>query len=134
MLAAGVLATTGCNVGGQSKVGANLPVYPAELPKREVLDIHALRDGTRVSLTNSTTTAFGPSRLWINRWFSRDIDGLAIGQQLDLSLSEFKDQYGEEFRAGGFFATRKPDRLVLMQIESEGAMYGVVTAVSGENN
>lgn len=124
---------TGCNVGGQSKVNANLPTYPA-VEQREVLDIHAIRDGTRVSLTNSTTSAFGPSRLWINRWFSREIDGLAIGQQLDLSLSDFKDQYGEEFRAGGFFATRKPDRLVLMQIENEGAMYGVVTAVSGDNN
>lgn len=121
-----------CQTAGTSRVESQFPVYPTQLNQSQALDIHALRDGTRVELTNSTSTAFGPSRLWINRWYSREIDALAVGQTLDLSLSDFKDQYGEEFRAGGFFATRKPDRLVLLQIESNGAMYGVVTAVNSD--
>ncbi|MBX3386693.1 MAG: hypothetical protein KF768_08995 [Phycisphaeraceae bacterium] len=102
------------------------PVYPDELRQEMVLDVQVIRDGTRIRLTNTTAKEFGASRLWVNRWFSREIDGFGVGQTLDLSLAEFRDRYGEPFRAGGFFATRRPDRLAQVQIESDGRLLGLV--------
>jgi hypothetical protein len=102
------------------------PVY-AQSRQADVLDVQVVRRGTRLTLTNTTARAFGPCRMWLNQWYSRDLDGLAVGQSLSLPLSEFKDRYGAPFRAGGFFATEAPDRVVLTQLEAEGQLIGLVT-------
>ncbi len=60
-----------------------------------------------------------PSVLWFNMWFSRPIDGLAPGETLRFHLREFTDEHGQAFRAGGFFATREPERLVLAELETD---------------
>lgn len=126
-----VLVAGGClNDGVRSHSDADLqtrPVYPEDKPQDAVLDIQVVRDETQVTMTNTTATAFGPSRLWLNRWYSREIDGLDVGQTIELSLAEFKDRYGEPFRAGGFFATRRPDRLAQMQLQTQdGRMLGLI--------
>jgi hypothetical protein len=64
--------------------------------------------------------------MWINAWFSREFKGLAVGESVEMSLFDFKDQYGDTFRAGGFFATQKPTRLVLAQLEYENELVGLV--------
>lgn len=108
--------------------------YPFDGPRGEVHDIQAFRSGTRLRLTNTTSTGFGPGRLWVNQRFSREIDGLAPGESADLNLYEFVDEFGDTFRAGGFFATRDPDHVVLVQLEArrldggdeDPAMHGLV--------
>ncbi len=102
------------------------PVYEDNRAQISVLDIQVIRDSTRITLTNTTARAYGESRLWINRWYSLDIDGFDVGQTLDLSLADFKDRYGEPFRAGGFFATRRPDQLAQAQLETDGQLFGLV--------
>ena len=63
---------------------------------------------------------------------TRPCDGRqAAAYWLRLELSEFKDEYGQEFRAGGFWATRKPERLVLAQLEAEEGMLGLVVVDRG---
>ena len=99
---------------------------PSTLAQGEVLNIQVFRNVTDLELTNTTARSFGPGRHWINERYSREIDGLAIGESLDLPLREFVDEFGDPFRAGGFFATRDPDRLVLAQLESEGVLYGLL--------
>ena len=37
-----------------------------------------------------------------------------------LHLSDFKDEFSDEFRGGGFFASEAPDVLVLAEIETIG--------------
>lgn len=69
-------------------------------------------------MTNTTAMSFGPSRLWLNRRFSCPIEEWKVGQTLDLHLSVFVDEFGEEFRPGGFFAAENPDKIVHAQIES----------------
>ena len=55
-------------------------------------------------------------------WYSRHIEGMEPGQTLRFRLREFEDQHGQAFRAGGFFATREPERMVLAELETvEGA-------------
>jgi hypothetical protein len=91
--------------------------YPAAPTRGETLDIQVFRQTKHLELTNTTARAFGPSTLWLNARFSRPISGLGVGQSLRLRLDEFRDEYQDEFRGGGFFATELPDRLVLAELE-----------------
>ncbi len=95
--------------------------FPPTLRQTRTLDIQVVRDGTRIELTNTTARAFGPSSIWLNRRYVRPIERLGVGQTLRLSLTDFRDEYGEAYRAGGFFAADAPDRLVHAEIESTGA-------------
>ncbi|GJQ29155.1 MAG: hypothetical protein HBSAPP03_10390 [Phycisphaerae bacterium] len=108
--------------------------YPEGTRTRRPVDIQAFREGTRLTLTNTTAQAFGPSTLWANMRFGMAIDGLAVGQTLDLDLRDFKDQYGSAFRAGGFFASERPQRLVMLEIETHGEGAGLYscTVMKGE--
>lgn len=99
---------------------------PSPLPQAEVLNIQAFRNVTDLELTNTTARSFGPGLVWINERYSTPIDGLAIGESLDLPLRLFVDEYGDPFRAGGFFATRDPDPVVLVQLEADGVLHGLL--------
>lgn len=101
-------------------------MFPATTPQSSVADVHVFRDGTSIRLTNSTGRSFGPCVLWINRAFSRELPGLAVGETLELDLREFVDEHGARFRAGGFFSTEPPKRVVLVQI-AETAQDGATT-------
>ncbi len=94
------------------------PSYPMTMPMGEVHDIQVFRDVGTMRFTNTTPNQFGESRIWINQRFSRLFEGVAPGETVELPLIEFVDEYGDTFRAGGFFANRSPEPLVLVQIES----------------
>lgn len=127
LIAIALLQAAGC---AEPRIGSG-PVYPAAGRRTETLDIHVIRRGTRIELTNTTARAFGPGTLWLNGYWGRRIDGLAVGQTLDLPLDEFRDEYGGAFRGGGFFAREKPDRIVLAELEHGGVLLGLVV-VQGE--
>ena len=96
--------------------------YPFEAKQEKTLDIQVVRRGTRISMTNTTATNFGPSRLWLNRRFSFPIAKWDIGETLDLPLKDFLDEFGERFRPGGFFAAEAPDKIVHAQVEVPSAV------------
>jgi len=110
--------------------------YPATIQPAEQLDVQVARDGPVITLTNTTARSFGPSTLWINRRYSRPVGGLDIGQTVTLPLKQFRDEYGDPFRGGGFFATEQPDRVVMAELEtvaeSQTVIYGLVV-VGGQN-
>lgn len=132
VLAAGL---AGCASGGKPQDARE---YPAALRQKAVLDIQVLRRGTRIELANTSSRAFGPSTLWLNRYFAKDIEGFAVGQTLDLDLEQFRDEHGDAFRAGGFFAAEPPKRIVMAQIQTrppsgEAELFGLVV-VRGEGD
>ena len=43
-----------------------------------------------------------------------------------LPLRDFVNEFGERFEAGGFFATERPDPLLLVQYESRGRLWSLV--------
>lgn len=102
------------------------PEYPEAKTQSRTLDIQVVRTQTTIQLTNTTARAFGKSRLWLNRWYSAEIPALAVGQSIELRQDSFRDQYGEAFRGGGFFATRKPQKINLVQLETEDGMVGLI--------
>lgn len=118
-----IAAVARCSQGPNADLAG--PSYP-ERPQATTLDIQVVRDQTTIRLTNTTARSYGSSRLWINRWYSQPIERFDVGQTLKLSLWDFRDEYGESFQAGGFFATRKPEKLVLAQLESGGEMLGLI--------
>ncbi|MEM0982905.1 MAG: hypothetical protein AAGI17_03040 [Planctomycetota bacterium] len=122
-----LLGLSGCGLfgGGPRDVSYARPL-PAGLVQGATLDVQVYRNDTRLELTNTTARSFGPSTVWINERFSLPIDGFAIGESLDLKLRSFVDEFGNPFRAGGFFATEVPDLVVLAQLEHEGELLGLV--------
>ena len=96
-------------------------VLPKNAVQSEVVNVQVFRRDTTLELTNTTARNFGPGTLWLNGRFSRKIDGMAIGQTLVLNLREFEDEYGDPFRAGGFFAADPPERVVMTQYEADGS-------------
>ena len=112
----GLGTLSGCS--GQKLTFGAGPAYPAELRQERVLDIEAYLRPTSLELTNTTATAYPAGRLWLNRRFSAPTPELGVGESLDIPLKRFKDEFGEVWRGGGFFAARTPERLVLTQLET----------------
>ena len=140
VMACCAVGMTGCHflpTGLENKeIGTYDRPYPAQLPQSEVLDIQVIREPqTTITLTNTTAKSFGPSTLWLNACFGRPIEGMLPGQTLSLSLKEFRDEFGDRFRAGGFFATKAPEVLVQAQLETivdgQSMLYGLI--VVGED-
>ncbi len=102
--------------------------YPENPTLSGTADIQVVRDGTQVSMTNTTAREFGPSTVWINMQWSLPIDGFKPGQTLTLDLSQFRNEHQERFRAGGLFSAERPDMVALTQIET--AADGPATAPS----
>lgn len=104
--------------------------YPTELVQGETLDIQVFRRKGRVEFTNTTARSIGAGRMWLNQWYSREIEPLSPGESRSYQLDSFRDEFGESFRPGGFWATRPPDRLYLAQLEVERdggpVLYGLV--------
>lgn len=123
VLSAGVLPA-GCSHGTTGFVEG--PMYPAQLRQSRMLDIQVARDETHIRFTNTTASPIPACTMWANTWYSRPLEPVAIGETVDISLFDFKDQYGTAFRAGGFFATEKPTKLVQMQLEFPDELVGLI--------
>lgn len=122
----GVLALGGCASGLRPG-----PRFPDALRQEATLDVQVVRDSTVIRFANTSARAVGPSRMWLNRRYSREIPPLGIGESMELALGEFVDEFGGRFRAGGFFAAEAPERLVQAQLEplepgGERALIGLV--------
>ncbi len=115
MAAGAVTLLAGCRTG--CRVEAGLPMYRDDAVQTSVMDVQVVRDDTHITMTNTTARSIGRARMWVNGWYSREIDGFGVGETLRLNLYDFKDAYGTPFKAGGFFATERPEKLVLAQIE-----------------
>jgi hypothetical protein len=106
-------------------------VYPQQIAQGSTLDVQVFRSETTISFTNTTPAALPAGRMWLNGWYSDAFAGLAPGASVTLDLRNFKDRYGDTFRAGGFFATELPEKLVLVQIHSGEQVVGLKVVSDG---
>ena len=109
--------------------------YPYELHRTETADIHVFREGTNLEIFNSTANSFEDFDLWVNQRFVRRIDSLPAGGNVRVELWGFVDEYGELFNAGGFFRTRPPTpvRLVEIQEGEDTPLLGLITIRAPES-
>lgn len=128
LIAAGLGMGWGAGCRTEYVVDAGLPAYDerfAAVAQGEVLDVQVFRDRTKLRMTNTTGRDLPGGLLWLNARFSREVEALPAGETLEVPLREFRDGFGERFRAGGFWATREPDPVVLAQWEpTEGERAG----------
>jgi hypothetical protein len=96
-------------------------IYPVGLPRAGVLDVQVVREGTTIRSTNTSPRAFGPSILWLNQRYALPIARWEPGQTLTMNLGDFRDEFGDAFRAGGFFASEPPEPVVLAEVQTKGA-------------
>lgn len=113
------LTMGGCQLFTEKAITDPGPRYPDDMTVGEVFDVQVFRDSTVLRLTNTTTNDFGPSRVWLNRRYSQTLDGFASAQTVEMDLKLFVDEFGETYRAGGFFSQRIPAPVVLCQLETE---------------
>ena len=109
---------TGCQLFSEKLTAEPGPVYPEAMPHGEVFDVQVFREVAELRFTNSTPIDFGPSTVWLNKRFSQPIAGIASGETVTMDLRLFVDQWGETFRAGGFYAQRDPSPVVLVELET----------------
>jgi hypothetical protein len=119
----------GC--GGPEKIVEGTQ-YPRDSKRGPTLDIQVIRHVTEIEMTNTSGRSFGPTRIWLNGRFSQQISGLAVGQTLSLRLDDFKDQFGEAFKGGGFFAIERSEGLALAEIEADGQVLGLIVIGGSE--
>ncbi len=120
-------ALLGCAFGG-ARYGESGGVYPEQLERLPAIDVQVFVDqaGTTLSMTNATAEPLRPGRLWLNAWYSRPVERVGVGETVQLFLGEFRDRYGEAVRTGGFFATDRPEEIILAELEVEPGLRRLV--------
>lgn len=132
LLAAGVV---GCTGGQRALVDDPARAYPVAAEIARPVDVHVLRNDTRITMTNTTPEQLGPGIMWLNKEFSAPFAPMHAGETRTLPLGSFTNRYGQSFRAGGFFATRAPSKLVAVELQAEDAEVMVpLIVVRGEGN
>jgi hypothetical protein len=107
--------------------------YPGEIEQAQTLNIQARRLDDKLVLTNTTAKPLPAGTLWVNRSFAYPSPPLAVGESVTLPLAKFRNEQNDSFRAGGFFATERPDRVVQVQHEAEGQIVGLVAIEERSN-
>ena len=121
---AAISTLTACS---SSNPTGHWPSYPGHT--QSVVDVQAFRDGPTLSFTNTSPETLGPGRLWINAAYSIDIEAVAPNASASVDLNSCRNEFGQPFRGGGFFATERPDEVVLAQIEdASGSLTGLLVA------
>lgn len=116
-----LLAMGGCASEQRALVDDPSRAYPVGNALSPAVDVHVLRNDTRIVLTNTTPEQLGPGTLWLNKEFSASFEALLPGQTRTLSLKDFTNRFGQVYRAGGFFATVAPAKLVSVELQPEGS-------------
>lgn len=121
----------GCQLFNEKLTAEPGPVYPEDAPMVSVLDVQLFRDVTTLRFTNSTTMDLPEGTLWLNKRYSSPMPGAPSGETVELDLRSFVDEFGDTYKAGGFFAQREPAPVVLAQVEvpdgnGNPLLYGLV--------
>ena len=124
----------GCNAPNFDPKLATRP-YPFDLHTTDVVPIQVFRDGTTIEIVNSTDRTWSDATIWVNQRYAAPLKSLQPGQRVSMDLFLFRDDIGEQFRAGGLFRTRPAAKVELIEIqEAEGMpMIGMISIMTGEN-
>lgn len=114
-------------LGCQPNFGEPTRAYPRHLEQQRVSDVQVFRDGPKATLVNASPVTYRDVSFWVNQRFVIEVPVLAAGEQITVDLRDARDEFGQIFRGGGFFAGEDPDPLVLGQLEtSEGELIGLI--------
>ena len=129
-----ILPISGCNFPNFNPKLATRP-YPFDMHTTDVVEIQVFRDGTHIEIVNSTDRSWQDVTIWVNQRFAAPLKSLDPGQRVTMDLFAFRDDIGEQFRAGGLFRTRPPAKVELIEIQEreDTPMVGMISIMTGEN-
>ena len=105
--------------------------YPSELTQGETVQVQAVPQETTLRIVNATSVDYEDVDVWVNRRYVQHVRRIAAGATVDLEIEKFRDQWGQCPQPGGFWRTRAPTPLVLVQIQTDekSPLVGLVTVV-----
>lgn len=121
-----VMALAGCTINPTPADTSGLTGYPYEIESVRVVDVEVFRDGTKITLANHAPESFADFTLWINERYQAKVDALPLGGMLTISLDSLRDEFGEKFRAGGFFSSQKAQPVVKAEMQSTDSLIGLI--------
>jgi len=129
-LAAPVLLALGCNANLYDPKLATRP-YPEALQQESVVQVQVVPLQTQIRFINATSTNYDNVDVWINRRFVKHVERLDAGQQIEIEIEDFRDQWGQCPQPGGFWRTRPPTPIVITQIQRDETqpLVGLVTVL-----
>ena len=127
------MGVSGCNMPNFDPKLATSP-YPYELHTTNVLPIQVFRDGTHIEIFNSTDLSWTDAIVWVNQRYSSNLKSMQPGERVSMDLFSFRDDLGEQFRAGGLLRTRPAAKVELIEIQSaeDMPMVGLISVMPGE--
>jgi hypothetical protein len=105
--------------------------YPEALQQESVVQIQVVPLQTQIRLINATSTDYDNIDVWLNRRFVKNLKQLHAGEQIEVEIEDFRDQWGQCPQPGGFWRTRPPTPIVITQIQRDETkpLVGLVTVL-----
>lgn len=115
-LLAALLAPAACVSRPAAKPYAR--AFPQGVIQSSTVDVQVFRRLKTLDFTNTTANPLGPGTVWLNHRYCAPFAAIAPGQSVSLPLADFRDEFNDDFKTGGFFSIYAPERLALAQIET----------------
>ncbi len=108
--------------------------YPELLLQAEVIQMQAVPKETVLQIINGTATDYREVDVWVNRRYMKHITEILAGQTIEVTITDFRDVWGQCPQPGGFWRTRAPTPLVLVQIQRDETtpLLGLVAVVPAD--
>jgi len=128
--AGAALVAVGCNANLYDPKLATRP-YPESLQQEKVVQVQVVPMETQIRFINATSTSYDNIDVWINRRFVTHMEHLRAGEQIEVKIENFRDQWGQCPQPGGFWRTRPPTPIVITQIQRDETqpLVGLVTVL-----
>lgn len=107
--------------------------YPMGLHQSNSVSIQVHRSEEFIEIINSTATDYGSGTLWINQRFSTQMEPMSAGKTIKVDLWSLRDEYGEQFNAGGAWRTDEPTPVVIAELQGNDSAPLVGLIVVGQD-
>jgi hypothetical protein len=108
-------------------------IYPMNLHHSGSVSIQVHRSDEFIEIVNSTAIDYGSGTLWINQRFSTQLEPILAGKTVKVDLWSLRDEYGEQFNAGGVWRTDEPTPVVIAELQSSDSASLVGLIVIGQD-
>ena len=108
--------------------------YPSELPVEKIANVQVTRDSNHMVIVNGTVIDFKDMKLWLNRRYMHQVERIAPGETVRISMGEFWDVWGGGPNPGGLLRWYDPTPVVLLeaQIDETSPLIGFLS-IPNEN-
>ena len=107
--------------------------YPMGLHKAGSVSIQVHRSDEFIEIVNSTVIDYDTTTLWINQRFSTQLQPIPAGKTLKVNLWSLRDEFGEQFNAGGVWRTDEPTPVVTAELQDGASIPLVGLIVIGQD-